>query len=116
MHAAAAQLHHLAAYAPQAHQVKFGVAVGAAHAPGLRGREHAVGAHHLLRGHIAHQQVLAVIVKQVDVVARRRRVQPRAHFAGKDFVPQSLRLPNFIEVLRPPNLDAACCHRRNHRA
>ena len=101
VHATAAEFDHAFTQAAQPGEVKLGVAVGAAHALGLHGRQHAVGAYDLPGGAVAHQQVFAVIVKQVNVVARQRRVQARAHFSGKHLVTQPLRGAHFILVARP---------------
>jgi len=51
--------------------------------------------------------MLAVRVKQVDVVAGRaagRHIQARAHFLGKDVVPQALRGPNILFSASPNDL------------
>ena len=105
MHATAAQLDHPLAQAAQAHQIKFRVAVSAAHAFGLRWRQHPVGANHLLAGRVAHQQVLAVIIKQVDVVARQRLAQRGTHFQRKHLKPQSLRFANLVLMAGPADRD-----------
>jgi hypothetical protein len=116
VHAAAAQLHHAAAQVAQAHQVEFGVAVGTAHALGLHRGQHPVGADHLLRRRVAHQQMLAKIVKQIHVMAGQPGRQARAHLQRKHLVPQALGFPNLILLPRPGNRDAADSRRslRNH--
>ena len=107
VHAAAAQLHHTLAQAAQAREIKLGVAVGAADPLSLRRRQDAVGADYLLAGFVAHQQVFAAVVEQVDVVAWQRSLQPRAHFTCKYVEPQTLRLPDFVLVPGPGHPDAA---------
>ena len=112
MHAAAPQLHHAVTQAAQACQVKFEVAVGAAHALGLRRREQPVGAHHFTGGFITHQQMLAVVVKQINVVAGQGRVQAGAHLLGKYLVPQALNLAHFVLVLGPRNQQSTALNLR----
>ena len=114
MHAAAAQLDHAVTQQTQTRQVELGVAVGAADALGLCGREHAVGADNFPAVCITHQQVLAVIIEQVDVVARQVAAQRSAHFQRKNLKPKPLRLPDFVLVLRPADDDfsAGCFCRR----
>ncbi|EKD96694.1 MAG: hypothetical protein ACD_23C01328G0001 [uncultured bacterium] len=73
MHAATAQLNHAGAQTAQPGQVKLIVAVGAPHPLRLRRGEHAIGANHLLAWHIAHQEMLTVVVKQIDIVAGQGR-------------------------------------------
>ena len=107
VNAAAAQLHHAAAHIAQACQVELGVAVGAACPLGLHGREHPVGANDLTRSAVPHQQVLAVIVKQIDVVTWHCFGQPCAQLGRKDLVPQALRFPNFVEMRRPADCNGA---------
>jgi len=72
VHAAAAQLHHTLAHIAQTGQVKFGIAVGAAHALGLGGCEHAVGANDLATDGVTHQQMFTEIIKQIHIVTRQR--------------------------------------------
>lgn len=105
--ATAAQLDHPLAQAPKPREVELGIAVGAAHAHCLRRRQHAVGADHFQRARIAHEQVLAIIVEQVDVVTGNPGVQTGAHLRRKHLVPQSLRLADFILVAGPGDQDAA---------
>ena len=69
MHAAAAQLNHPLTQAAQARQVKLGVTVGAARTLGLGRCQHAVGANHIAAGLVSHQKVLAVVVKQINIMA-----------------------------------------------
>jgi hypothetical protein len=85
----------------QAHQVEFRFRVQAAQALGLVRRQHAVGAHHAQRGHVAHDQVVAVGIEHVDVQLRHGRRQARAHFLGKDLVAQALGFDYFVLVARP---------------
>jgi hypothetical protein len=56
---------------------------------------------------LAHQQVFAIVVKQIYVVARHTFGQPRTHFGGKNRVPQLLRFANLVLVLCPRNLNSA---------
>ena len=118
VHAAAAHLHQALAHAAQAGQVKLGVAVGAAHAFGLGRREHTAGADHLAGGLVAHQQVFAEVVEQVDVVAGQCVGQARTHLGGKHVEPQFLRLLHLALVPGPGDLDAvrARCHGNGHNA
>ena len=104
--ASQAQFDQAVTHLAQPREVELGVAVGAADAPCLRGREHAVGADDLARGFVAHQQVLAEVVEQVDVVAGHGRGKACAHFAGKHFVAQALGGADFILVARPADFDA----------
>jgi hypothetical protein len=101
MHAAAPELDHALAQTAQTCQIKFGVAVSTANAHGLCWRQKPVGSYNLSGDLIAYQQMLAVVVKQIDVVARHRGVQSRAHLVGKDAKPQTLSLSNFVSVLGP---------------
>jgi hypothetical protein len=55
----------------------------------------------LTAGLVNHQQVLAKIVKEVDVMSWYRRTQPRAHFPGENVVTQTLGGPHFVLVLGP---------------
>jgi len=71
-----AQLDHARAQAAQARQVEFGIAVGAAHSPRLGRRQHTVGSYHFVGIDVAHQQVFAVIVEQVDVMTGHSLAQP----------------------------------------
>jgi hypothetical protein len=59
------------------------------------------------RGRVAHQQVLAEVVEQVDVMAGQRRVQAGAHFAREDGVPQALCRADFVLVRGPGHRDAS---------
>jgi hypothetical protein len=104
--AAAAQLHHPLAQAPKPREVELRVAVGAAHAHRLHRRQHAVGADHLERPRIAHEQVLAIVVEQVHVMACDPAVQAGAHLRRENLVPQSLRLAHFVLVPGPGDQDA----------
>ena len=113
VHARAAQLDHLAAQAAQAGQVEFGFAVEAADELGRIGRHHAVGADDFAGLAVfrlqAHQQVLAVGVEQVDVVAfgaAGRHAQARAHFAHENVVPQALRRANIFFSASPNDFKA----------
>ena len=79
-----------------------------ASALGLRGREDAISADHLARSLVAHQQVFAVVVEQVHVVARQPAVvQACAHLASEDLVSQALRLADLVLVACPGHRNAA---------
>jgi hypothetical protein len=51
--------------------------------------------------------VFTVVVKQIDVMARQCLGQTRTQFGGKNLMPQALRFPNFIEMLRPADFNGA---------
>jgi hypothetical protein len=104
---AATELDHAAAQAARSREVKFEVGVKAPHPGCLLRREHTVGPDDRAAFAIAHQQVFAVIVKQVDVMARQRARQPRAHLAGKNLMAQTLRLPHLVLMARPADHNAA---------
>ena len=115
VHAGATQLDHLVAHRAQAGQVELGFAVQATDALGRFGRQHTVGADDLaglargLVGGQAHQQVLAVRIEQVDVVAFRAadgHVQARPHLLGEDRVPQALGCANILFSASPNDLQA----------
>ena len=107
VHAAAAQLDHAVAQAAQAGQVKFGVAVRAARAFRLGRGEHTVSANHHTRGAVTHQQVLAIVVKQIDVVARHLARQARTHLGAEHIESQFLCFTNFVLMLRPRDPNSA---------
>ena len=107
MHATAAQLDHAVAQAAQTGQVKFGVAVGAARPLGLDRGQHPVGANHLACGRIAHQQVLAVVIEQVDVMALDGLGQTCTELGGENRIPQALRFTNFVLMVSPADLNGA---------
>ena len=107
VNAAAAQFYGVRAQGPQTGQVKLGVAVGAAHALGLRRRQNTVGAHHLARWHIAHQQVFAVVIEKVDVISGLWRMETGTHFCGKNIKSQALGLSHFVLVACPGHFNTA---------
>jgi hypothetical protein len=51
--------------------------------------------------------VFAVIVKQIDVMTGQCFGQPCTEFSRKNLMPQALRFPNFIEMLRPADFNGA---------
>ena len=104
VHATAPQLHQLRAPGVDGRQVKFLVAVQAAHAQGLDRGQQTVGAYHGLGGRIADHQVFAVVVKHVHVVTGQRCSQRGTHFFGKDLKAQLLRQTYFIQVACPAHL------------
>ncbi len=106
MHAAAPQLDHPVAQRAQAHQVEFGVGVETADAPRLRGGQHAIGADHLRRVVVAHDQVFAILVVEIHVVSGNRTPQAGAHFAGEHAVAQALGFADFVVVARPADGEA----------
>ena len=110
MHAAAPQLHHIAAQMAQAHQVKFGFGIEAANAARLRRCQYAVGADHHAAVGIAHQQVLAIVIEQVDIVFRQVGLETRAHFQRKHLVAQTLGLAHLVQVTRPLDLVGLLAH------
>ena len=55
---------------------------------------------------VAHQQVFAVVVEDVHVVARQRGGQARAHFARKHSEAQPLRLAYLILMPGPGDMQA----------
>jgi hypothetical protein len=50
---------------------------------------------------VADKQVLAKVVKKIDVVTRDRRAQARAHFPGEYLVAETLSLADLVLVLGP---------------
>ncbi|MNV85294.1 hypothetical protein D3C71_1792380 [compost metagenome] len=113
VHTTAAQFHHAGAKGAQPRQIKFSVAIGSAHPLGLRGCEHPISPNDLLALGIAHQQVLAIVVKQIDIVAWNGGRQSSAHFSREDIEPQFLRLPDFLLVPGPGHLDSTAFRRRH---
>jgi hypothetical protein len=107
VHTAAPQLDHARSQRAQAGQIELGVAVGAAHPFGLGRRQHAVGADDRAVSTFAHQQVLAEIVKEIDVVARHGHGQARAHLARKHLEAQPLGQPHLVLVPGPGHRQAA---------
>jgi hypothetical protein len=55
----------------------------------------------------SHQQVLAVVVKHVNVMAWERGLEACTHLHGKHLVPQALRRPYLVEVARPSHFHTA---------
>lgn len=86
MHAAAPQLDHLCPPGVDGREIEFLIAVQTAGTLGLGGGQQTVGADHLVLLFIANHQMLAEIVKDIDIVASHRRLQHSAHFFGKDLV------------------------------
>ena len=111
MHATAPQLHHAGTQRTQPRQVELQVAVGTPYPARLGRREHAVGTDHLTAGQVAHQQVLAIVIEQVHVMARNGGIQARPHLLREDGKPQPLSLPYLIEVPRPSHFQAGTRHR-----
>ena len=102
---AATKLHHTWAQAAQAHQVKLSVGIGAAHARRLCWHQHPVGAHHRPVNAGAHQQVFAIVIKDVDVVPGQGTGNVGAPLVGKHLVAQSLRFAHLIQMPGPLNGD-----------
>lgn len=107
VHAGAAGLDHALAQVAQASHVELGSAVGAADAPRLGRRQHAVGADDFPACRITHQQVLAEVVEDVDVVAGKRGAQPGAHLPGEDGEPQPLCGADFVFMAGPGHFEPA---------
>lgn len=91
----------------QAGEVEFLLGVIAADAAGRLGREDAVGADDFAAGELAHQQVVAEGVVEVDIVARQGGRQAGTHLFGEDPVAQALRLADLAVVDRQRNMVAA---------
>ena len=72
----------------------------------LRWSQDAVGSNHRLAGFVKHQQVLAKVIKQINVMPRDGGGQPGPHFQSEDLKTQLLSLPHLIKVTGPPDLDA----------
>ena len=108
MHTTAAQLHHFGAPGVQWCQIKFLIAVQAASTLGLCRGEQAVGADDLVLRFIADHQVLAKVVKTIDIVACNWRLQHGTHFFGEDLIAQALGLANFVKMTSPAHLQAQC--------
>ena len=105
MHTATPEFHHPGAQTAQACQIKLGVAIGAAYPLSLRWSQDAVGSNHRLAGFVKHQQVLAKVIKQINVMPRDGGGQPGPHFQSEDFKTQLLSLPHLIKVTGPPDLN-----------
>jgi hypothetical protein len=103
VHTAATQLHHAIAHVAQTGQIELGVAVCATHPLSLSWRQNAVGTDHLACLCDLDQQVLAVVVKQVHVMAWQRCGQACTHFGTENIKPEFLYCVNF--VLMPSPLD-----------
>jgi len=111
---------HSCAQRLQRRQVEFAFAVVAAGTPGGVGQQHTVGADdHAALAHGAHDQMFAVRIETVDIVAGRRtgrHLQPRTELTGEHIVAQALRGAHLLVGARPDHLEArrrgAC--RRGH--
>ena len=88
-------------------RVEFLFGIIAADVPGGLGRQDAIGADDFAAAELAHQQVVAERIVQVDVVSRQDGRQPRAHFFGEDLVAQTLRFADFAVVHRQRDVVAA---------
>jgi hypothetical protein len=112
MHATASQLHHSGSQVPQTGQIELGIAVSAAGPPSLLWRQHAVGSDGLPCATVTHQKMLAIVIEDIDVMALKGRLEPRAHFSHKNVVSQALRLPDLVQVSRPNHFHTAATWRR----
>ena len=107
--ATAPEFDHALAQAAQSGEVELGVGIGAPYPPGLRGCQHPVGSHHFPRVLVAYQEMLAIIVEEVHIVARmgkaQRNVQSGAHFMREHLITQALCRTNLIQMLGPHGTD-----------
>ena len=106
VHAGPPRLDQLAADARQAREVELGVGVKAPGFARALGRKQPVGADDLLRGVLAHDQVVAVRVERIDVEAAVAAWQARAHFLREHAMAQCLRLDHFTAGLRERDLES----------
>ena len=67
--------------------------------------EHAVSANHIATGLVAYQQVLAVVVKQVNVVVGQGREKCGTQFNRKNLASQALRCPDVVLMPGPADGD-----------
>ncbi|MPN46476.1 hypothetical protein SDC9_194062 [bioreactor metagenome] len=106
VHAAAPQLDHLRTPGVDGREIEFLIAVQTAGALGLGGGQQTIGTDYLVLLFIADHQMLAEIVKDIDVVTRHGGLQHSPHFLGKDLVAQALSLANLVQMPGPAHLQA----------
>lgn len=98
VHAGPADLDQAGTDRVQRGQVELALRVQPSGDRGALRREQPVGADDLPDQRVADQQVVAVRVERVDVVAGLRAGQQGAHLPGEHVVPQSLRGPHVLLV------------------
>ena len=87
-------------------EIEFVLGIVAAGALGGLRRKNAVGADDATVGLVAHDQVLAVGIVEVDVDAGHAGGQPGAELLGEDAVAQPLGFADFRFALRQPDMQA----------